>query len=504
MPEASTDNFGLITRIIEVFSGREQIIDRYWDYFNGNQAKYLERFSHEKPSQFFDRLIHTRVENHCKSICEQIPARLYGTERGDPVISRRVDDQATNDFIHEHIYKDADNLAVLYDLALENMICGHAIAELVLWDKFDNTPFDWERPFNKRRITVKIVPQNLRMTVPLGRPNNPSKLGAIIRYYRKDKANPFYNMRSKPDTGVAATHVDVAEYIDDDWHFMWEKEPTSPVWWPVHHLSGGEIPMLFGEAMNQWRNPFQRVDNRFVVMRAPGTGTNFEGMSMLQTLIPLQDDLNESRYDDMRLLQYYIYPIAAIAGSEVPEDFQIGQDQFLKVESKDSFQYVQPDLKLDSSEMRKKMDRSMMNQVAGISEISRGITENIGQTRSGAAFYVLFSPDILNIKKRLPRLIQFEKELIGGVIRLWNTASQSSSLNPEAEIEIKIPEDVMGYDKMMAAEADQILADVGLLDLKKKYEAMFPDKTDAEIRAMIRANKPPEPAPTSGASGGQR
>lgn len=493
------DEYGLVTKIIQIFANRKNLIQYYWDYYLGDQGKYLPPYTFETKMQFSDRIRASRPENHCKPICEQIPARLYGSETGDNVISRRVDDQATNEWIHEHIYEDSDNKAALYDMALETMVCGHSVCEFVLWDKYANEPYDFLSEFKPERIQMKLVVQNLRTTAPMPKPNFPGKLGALCRHYRKDNADPYYNMRSSPITGVQAKDVDVAEFIDDRYHFIWEKETDTNDWWRVPHDIGLGTPILFGQAMSEWRNPFGRIDNRFAIMRAPGDGVNLEGLSMLQQLIPLQDDINESRYDDMRILQLYDWPVGAFMGGTAPDNFQFGVDRYLEFPNPEtSFEWIQPDVSLESSQDRKEKDRFAMNQVAGISEISRGNTMNIGQARSSAAFYVLFSPDILNVKKRLPRLIQFEKDLIRGCTRLWNVVTRGATLNPESDIEIMVPDDLMGRDKMLEAEGLQILRDTGLLDVFDYYKRMNPEKSDSEIMALIKKNMPPVPEPAAG------
>ena len=496
------DEYDLISRIIQVLYNRYGKLQLLKDYYSGDQAQYLPPYTFETSMQFAERIRATRVENHVKPICEQIPARLYGTETGSHVISRRVDDDATNKWMHEHIYEDVDNQAALYDMCLESIIYGHSICEFVLWDKFDETPYDFRGPFDPKRMTVKLVVQDLQKTAPIQRPNNPSKLGAIIRYYRKDAVNPFYNLLSNPVQGIAGKEIDVAEYIDDDWHYFWEREPTGSDWWRIPHPLAMGTPVVFGQPMREWKNAFGKIRNRFAVLRAPGSSTDLEGYSMISQLIPLQDDINESRYDDMRITQLYQWPIGTFKGGTAPQNFQMGVDRYLEFGDPNiTFEWVQPDMNLEASENRKAQDRMAMNQVAGISEISRGITENIGQARSSAAFYVLFSPDILNLKKRLPRIIQFEKTLIRGVASLWNVVTGKGDLNPEARIDISVPDDLMGRDILIEAEALQIQQQTGLLDLVELYKERYPNENMRQIMARIRRNEPPEDEPAGGNGG---
>jgi hypothetical protein len=229
-----------------------------------------------------------------------------------------------------------------------------------------------------------------------------------------------------------------------------------------------------------------------------------EGTSDLDQMITLQTALNEGINDDKNAIEYHSFPLLLLTGGgKLPSNFIRKVNSGLELDTGQDAKYLTWNNVLGASKAFKDDIRKQMTVVSGVSEISRGSSDAIGQVRSGAGLKILFQADINAIALKIPYFREAEIKLALSTLDMW-TAETGESFGDDLYVEVDFPEDFVGLDELLKAQIRQIDIADGVSTIRDAIRSNLPnasseDEIDQKVKEVIAekqkltaAVKPPQ------------
>jgi hypothetical protein len=144
--------------------------------------------------------------------------------------------------------------------------------------------------------------------------------------------------------------------------------------------------------------------------------------------------------------------------------------------------YATWDGNLEESRERKKSNREQIAYISKVGVLSRGQTDRIGAVRSQPAIRVLFAPDLMLMKHKIPYIMKSEKWLLESTLKMWEWFARTKFETYDSEI--VLPKDIIGYDELLQAQTDQIEIASGMTDITDVLRVQHPEMTEAELKTL--------------------
>lgn len=439
---------------------KAELLER-WDYYNGEQAKYLPHFAAETEQDWQRRTEDAIIENHCKSTVNIAAGYLYGAS---DKISRRCDDPAAQTTMSE-IWDFNDFPDFTMDVGVMTGVCGFSVTHLRWVDPDTEEPYP---PTATHRDLTHGIVQYILMdsveTLPIAKPDNPKALSDIFRvsYREAGSGLPIYDRLQ----GRQYDTITVIEHIDDAvWH-RWDS------------MKG-----QFVQTRND-PNPFHSVSTLFVVFSNPGDPMYLEGDPDHLDVIPLNRDLNERLTDDRLTISYHSFPILVHDGDLA--NFILKPNSHIQGDP-DKIKYLTWDNVLAASQEHAEQLRRNISLVSSVTDLPRGRSADIGQVRSGAGLRSMFQADMLLAGRKQKRAIRYEKRLIRSSLEMttFYTGQPFSTKNAT----IIFPDDIFGLDELWKAQAEQLHLQSGTKSLKDYLKENYPNLTEHELDQKLEEIK---------------
>lgn len=462
------------------WSSRKLALLKYWDFYYGDsQRYYMDRFEGEDDQEYNNRVAAAIVENHCAKTCDVIVAYLYGHANAKSRVKvRAVNDEGeiiseVQELLHEiWEYNDLDALRV--DVALMSSVTGLGIVFKQWVNPATGLPYDEKDPKRKEGMvryelfdTVDTMPLPVIDTKGVVYPR---LLGGIVRYYNLDNfsGNTFLDRLS--DKRYA--QEEVLEVFDANKYQRFRI------------VTGENKP----EIMDSIANPYGNINTSFTLFRNYGDPMYLEGQSDLAQMLTLQNALNGLFNDDKMTIDYHTFPILKLSGgAKLPSNFVRKVNSVLEMDTGQDAMYLTWDNVLEASAKSQDSIRKQMTVVGGVSQISRGNAETIGQVRSGAGLKTLFQADINTIALKIPHFKKAEKELAKSTLEIL--AKERGITLPDYSIEVEFPDDFVGLDELIKAQVEQIDLANGVRSPQEIVRSKHPDLTsEEEVEDILEQN----------------
>jgi len=471
--------------INDYYYDRKNAIIKYWDYWRGDQSKYMQKYRGESDTEFANRQKMAAVENHCKTTCNINVAYMYGLS---DKIGRRAENEQLNEILNEDVYYYNEMATLMMDTRLMASVTGMAVMETAIYNKATKKPFFGGEAITKDNFYVHYRLSDSQITIPLPRLDDRRELGAIIKYYQLDDVDQyeFFGIEYK-----AADEVWVLEYVND---YVWLR------WWHYKNdANNATIVPVFNQEAVKNINIYGDVRVPFVLFKNIGDPMTLEGESDLEDAIPLQDNLNARMTDDAIVIAYHSLPLLkALRGAKIPDNFVRKPNSILEIDGDGDVEYATWEDKLEASHRYKSDIRSSIAEATQVSQLSRGNMGGVGQLKTGIGVKSLYVPDIIGVRMRRPYMVKGEKDLIFATAKLYEKYG-NYDFDENYRCEIFMPEDFIGIDEYMETQIKNLRIQSGL-PMEEELEEENPDATESEIKKMeseLKQKNQPKPSPLS-------
>lgn len=460
------------------WANRRSMILKLWDFYYGDRQRYyLNRFEGETEGEYDNRVAGATIENHCQKTCDVIVAYMYGQPNSrNRVIARVLDKdkkivEQAQKILQENIWRHNDIDAFRVDMALMASVTGAAIVHKEFVDKNTNLPFpkNTKKEDKKKNGTIRydLFDTSDTMPLPLVGPDGsvyPRILGAVVRFYELDNfsGNSVLDRLLQKRYGLD----EFLEVFDKD-KFIRAKLQT-----------GSSTP----EVVTNVPNPYEDISIPFTIFRNYGDPMYLEGASDIAQMLSLQNTLNEISNADKTTIDYHSFPLLVLmGGAKLPNDFVRKVNSGLELDVNQDIKYLTWDNVLEASDTYKESIRKQMTVTSGVSQLSRGNAQDVGQIRSGAGLKTLFQADINTIALKVPLFRKAERALVESSLKMWE-AETGEKIQEYAEIEVEFPPDFVGMDELLKAQTEQIDIANKVVSTRQVIKDKNPDLTsEAQI-----------------------
>lgn len=450
----------------DFFHARKLEMGKYWDYYEGEQSKYLEKYEHEDYQEYLARVRSAIIENHAAPTIDIPVAYMYGSG----AIGRRAEDENLHNILHNEVYQVNDMDTLMIDVRLQAAITGFSIVHPVIVSKRTRMPFYVTgEQMTQDNFTVLYTLMDSIITIPLPRTYDKRSLGAIIQIYTVDTDSLSEQFKRE-----GTSTFNVVEYADDHiWirYLFDEEDMDNPLVLPTDLPDGGNV------------NPFGDVRCLFVLFKNAGFPFDLEGRSEIKGIVDLQNALNERLTDDQSVIRYHSAPILKfLKGAMMPDGFVRKANSVLEFEGDGDAEYLTWEDKLDASSQYVAQLRQAIALATQVSNLSRGNLKDAGQVRTGMGVKSLYVPDTTHIRLRRPFMIRGEKELIYATAKFYEMYGGVSFSSYKAEI--TMPDDFIGIEKWLETQVMSQEIASGIPPVERIKEK-FPDMTEEQINEII-------------------
>jgi hypothetical protein len=480
------------------WASRKLALLKYWDFYYGDsQRYYFDKFEGEDEQEYNNRVINAIVENHCAKTCDVLVSYLYGQPCAKSRVKVRAVD-AEGEIISQlqellgevWEYNDLDSLRI--DLALMSSVTGLGIVYKQYVDSETGLPFesDVAPEIKKKQGIVRYELFDTVDTMPLPIIDSkgviyPRLLGGIVRFYNLDNFSGNTFLDRLMDKRWA--QEEILEVFDG------QKFIRSRI------VTGENKP----EIIDSVNNPYGNINTAFTLFRNYGDPMYLEGASDLAQMVSLQNALNGLVNDDKMTIDYHTFPILALmGGAKLPANFVRKVNSVLEMDTGQDAKYLTWDNVLEASANKQDSIRKQMTVVGGVSQISRGNAETIGQVRSGAGLKTLFQADINTIALKIPHFKKAERELAKSTLKML-AVERGIKLPDYYRIEVEFPDDFVGLDELLKAQVEQMDLANGVRThrevIKSKHADIMSEEQVEDIieenievrKKIVEAEKPP-------------
>ena len=448
---------------------RRNALTMFWDYWRGDQTKYLRKYEGESHTEYRERLERAVVENQCKTTININAAFMYGLS---DKISRRAENQELNEILAKDVYYHNDMATFMMDTRLMTGITGNSLVELMVYDKATRKPFDPKKRVEKGNFYVHYTLNDSSVTVPLPRINDRRALGAVIKYYELEDVDEYEVLGLDFDPGV---RIWILEYVTDDLWLRWYHEGNDQ--------ANAQLIPVFNKVGQENINPYGDVRIPFVLFKNIGDPMNLDGESDIEDVIPLQNSLNERMTDDALVISYHAVPIVKfLKGAKMPRNFIRKRNSALEFDGEGDAEYLTWEDKLEASQKTKAETRTAISEVTQISGLTRGNMQGAGQLRTGIGVKTMFVPDIIGVRMRRPYMMRGERELVYSTAKLYEFYGKYD-FGMDYRCEIFMPEDFLGIDEWMETQVKALKIQSGM-PMTQELKEEFPELSDEQIKKL--------------------
>jgi hypothetical protein len=473
----------MVLDIQSYFANRRSNILTYWDFYLGdNQKYYITKFAGEDEKEFSDRQERACVENHCAKTSDTIVGYLYGSPETSgkvKVVVRNRSDKKVNqkamDFLTQRIWTSNDMDAFRVNVGLMSSVTGVAIVHKVFVDSRTDLPF---KPWTSKEDRAKYgyVRYDLwesadTVPIPLVDEQNvvhSGVFGGVIRITQPDAKklmdNPMTRVANLENTSYLAEYFDAERYAQ-------------------MAIDRGSVK---AGTEKETKNPYKSIHIPFTLFRNYGNPMGLEGYSDLDQMLSLQTTLNELSTDDKTCIDYHSFPLLKLLkGGKMPANFVRKANSALELDGDQDAEYLTWDNVLDASEKKQESIRKQMTVVSGVSQLSRGNAESVGDVKGATALKTLFQADINEIGLKIPFFRAAEQRLALTTLQMWQMETGESF--GDVYVECEFPADFIGLDKLLAAQTDQLEITSGIASIREKIAARHPEITsEKELDEMVK------------------
>jgi hypothetical protein len=473
----------ILVDIQSYYSTRKMNILKLWDFYMGdNQRFYIGKFKGEDPNDFTERVGNASVENHCAKTCDTIVGYLYGNPESSgrvKVTIRNRKDKKINEeameFLSENVWRHNAIDAFRVNVGLMSSITGIGVVFKVFVDSRTSLPFgvfataEEKKEFGTIRYDLWESADTIAVPLVDSQGNAHSGvLGAIVRITQPDAKrlmeSPVGRVVNLMNTKYRADYFDSEQYV----------------------IADVDRSSIQQETIKSIPNPYKSLHIPFTLFRNYGNPMGLEGYSDIDQMVSLQTDLNELSTDDKTCIDYHSFPLLKLTkGAKLPPNFVRKANSALEMDGDQDADYLTWDNVLEASQKKQDSIRKQMTVVSGVSQLSRGNADSVGQVKGATALKTLFQADILEIGLKIPFFRTAEERLAESTLKMWEMETGTTFGDVYAECEF--PADFIGIDKLLAAQTDQIEVTSGIASIREKIAARHPDITsEAELDALVQ------------------
>lgn len=340
-------------------------------------------------------------------------------------------------------------------------------------------------------VSVELI-DNLH-SIPLPHPDEPTELGAVIRWYLDPDAQYAALAGDTPSPGNRDT---ITELVTDTLWVRWlGTEPKPHSWGFVNRY--GDVRTLFVWA----KNPLLIADSL--------------------DALPAQTLLNEHLYTGQEIKRNHAFPETLYRGYEPPTRTDSDGNKVL-VRSMNTAHVAEdpnadiikrtPDTSVQDVGIALSDVHQMLNDAMSLSQPDRGDGSGLGQARSAPAISRMQARSERRRQRKLLFAEAWEQSVFRSVMDM--TAYHALGMTePEvlrklfpARLTVTYPDDAFVMDPFTAAQKDQIEVQAGVATLEENIRKRHPEATDEEIAAMVKeaqqqrqpvggAGRDPDPTP---------
>lgn len=466
----------ILTGVREVWPSRKMDLMKKWDFYYGDSQRfYLPRYAGETTEEYNDRVRNATVENHCQKTCDVLVGYLYGQPKAESRVAVRAEKDEKLLGRHNEILEDCREYnnfdALRIDIALMVSVTGFALVYHEFVDKRTGLPFPSNTSKDEKKeygvVRYELFDSVDSMPLPYVSPQAyvyPRILGGVARYYSLELGASSYFDRI----------LNKRVYTDDYFELFDETGMKRA------RVETGEEQPISTEP-----NEYGNINYWFTLFRNYGDPMYLEGRSDIDQIIPLQNELNELANDDRTTIAYHSFPILKmLKGAKMPPNFIRKANSVLEFDGDQDADYLTWDNVLEASQKRQESIRRQMTVTSGVSQLSRGNAEDVGQVRSGPGLKTLFQADINAVGVKIPYFVQAEKHVAEYTLKMWEF--QTGESMGEFEICVEFPEDFVGIDELLKAQTEQIEVQEGMESLREIIKEKHPEiGSEEEIDAIL-------------------
>ncbi len=433
-----------ITKKVETERTEKNIyVDKHWDFYNGNQARWFIQRHGEDNQQFLRRKEKAVITNYIRFIVDLDTKFLYGRPYK---IGRQYGNNKQTQERFVEINKRININSLMLEAKRSAAIFGEQGFRLIALDKTTE-----EQVTISSKMSENVYPH----PVPL----DPRKTFFLLNPYGKVSAVVIkgdyvdYTTDQKKET---------LELIVSDSRWYWEDDKL---------VSAEKNKYSLREEFILMKNNGQRIDN-------------------IQDAIPLQTTLNELITDNAYFFARHGRPqlVSSVNLEHVIDkdnrvwQVDVNDDENIKV--LDKLGFLVWDGKMEAAFEHKKEIESSILKISSTAAISTGDLKGIGQLRSGAALITAHSPSVQKAQEQ--QLVwSYNEERFAYAVAAFDSRLRNQSVESrykDLNFQILFPRDsgVPG-EELMGVEIGQIEINSHLSTLEDKIKDRHPDFTDDEV-----------------------
>jgi len=451
-PEAA---FKAANAIVANTAERSLEIQEYWNLFVGDHASMLQPYEGETDTEYSRRMSNLVIENHCAQTVYTVAAMLYGK----PPRREILDNPRANDLYRKILdYNHISSLQLIWGMIVS--IAGFAPIRLLFVDVRTREPFDPEASQeDKRRYgMIEFQIEEPALSSVIIHPRDPRRMWGII-FSGKE---PVINEKGDIE------NVDILEYIGYQYWFRWYNERFEP---PV---PGG-------------KNPFSTPEIPIVLLSNGGDPMSPIGESDLKDMKALQLKLDEIQTDLYQILHYHSSPILKFRNCAAPTGFIRKPNSAIEIDSPDGdVEYLVWNFDLSGAMEFLESMRKNMRYSVGISDISRGILENLGNLRSGIAVDLTFLSDKISLIRKKAALSYGEEWLARSALRMWEIYT-GEALGDYRFI-IEFDDMLTDLDRVLRLQEEMLELQTGVKGIVDMILERHPELTRQEAIQFLKDN----------------
>lgn len=471
----TTNKYDFIRDVETYWNEHQNRVVENWYLYLGYHNLFFTPFEGESQSDFIRRVENAVIENHIQPIIDTICMYLYGKEVVRYVKRNDVVDEKLMNILRKRIW--AFNGGIYDDIkAINTLVTGYTLIQRAFFDFRTGHPFTpADSAVDKVKYGyVKKIPLDSMSAIPLPYITEDGRVlydrfGGVIIYATFD--NLIGNNDIMTLLGTEYQNKSIIEYIDDNNWIRFSKIEGED--W-VHEFS--------------IENPYGKIDILFSLYKNTGDPFSVEGESEVTKLKRLNIDLNELSDGDRNVIRSHQYPILlGKGGATLPNNFIRTKDAVIDgIEGNGTFEYLTWTGNLEESRLRQEALRKVMGYVSGISNITRGIIDNLGQIRSGSPLKALLSSDRITHLRKSKIFESFERaEMLADLLFYSKNTNLNLDITPDVEFYADFDPDFLELNELINEEINAMRVNVGAADIETILREEHPEWTEEELQDAL-------------------
>lgn len=464
---------------------RNFVLENWW-FYHGFHNFFLKRFEGENDQVYLARINEATIENQIKPIINLITSYLYGDTPKRYVNRAGVSDQRIQTLLENTVWGFNQTDKLDDEKALNALVSGYTIVQRRLIDMRTGKDFTLNPQLGEIQkygyIKKELLDSSVAVPLPYIDDNGiiyPSRLGGIL--YIAEQDSYVANQVISRALGRAPIRQDIIEYVDDK---VWLKfvRPAGEQDWQQITINPGT------KYVNQ--NQYGRIDTPFTLYKNTGDPFYIEGDSDVADMRSLNMELNELANGDKETIYYHQFPILAIMGGKLPDNFVRTKNSIVEFPDNDAtktkMEYITWDGKIDASQKRQETIRETLSDVTGIGQIGRGLLRNMGQVRSGPPLKAMFTSDRAVMSRKFKYFKAGETSDMYADVRFYEFHSgENFEVDKTVTFNCEFERDFLGIDALLEAEIQALRTQSGSESPEQILRDEHPDWTEKELQAAL-------------------